>query len=247
MANPRAFAYSHTTMSGFCDSPSSTTWEDSGNRSARRATSRREDSHRREASQSNAPTDPSGVFVHSAEIIFLQFRIILNDLVFRLTVGQPSENVPDGYPQIPDAGLAGALPRLDGNARVVHGSHNPTLPRLLNARCACECSRLGQKLWGTFIVLLLRRALACRDLVEGARLCPHSDWENRDSMARENVPDNPHDRASARQPLRCRPPSSMRSSGSSREWWDRWAGPCRRGRHATWPKQGPGFCPTREN
>jgi len=38
-------------------------------------------------------------------------------LVFRLTGGQPSENVPDGYPQAPDAGLALALLRMAFSAR----------------------------------------------------------------------------------------------------------------------------------
>jgi hypothetical protein len=32
--------------------------------------------------------------------------------LFSLTGGQPAENIPDGYPQASDAGLAGALPWL---------------------------------------------------------------------------------------------------------------------------------------
>src|SRR5579872_510979 len=93
-------------------------------------------SHRTEASQSNAPPHPGSVFIYRAEVILLQLGIILDDLVFSLAGGQPAENVPDGYPQAPNAGLAGALSGLDGNARAVQGSHNPILPRPLNESCA---------------------------------------------------------------------------------------------------------------
>jgi hypothetical protein len=46
-------------------------------------------SHQRQASQSDAPPHPNGVFVHGTEVILLQFRIILDDLVLSLTGGQP--------------------------------------------------------------------------------------------------------------------------------------------------------------
>ena len=101
----------------------------------------------------------SRVSVHGTEVIAPQFGIILDDLVFSFTGGQPSENFPDDYPQAPDASWPERFPGSLVNARDVHGFHNPIL-LLLNARCVCRSLGLGHKLLAGFIALFVRRALS---------------------------------------------------------------------------------------
>jgi hypothetical protein len=57
------------------------------------------DSRRTAASQSHALTHAGSKFVHSTEIIRLQFRVVVKDLRFRHTRSEPGEHIPHSNPQ----------------------------------------------------------------------------------------------------------------------------------------------------
>ena len=51
-----------------------------------------------------------------ANVVFLQFRVVLKDFRMAGTVAQQVENVHDPEPQTPDAGPTSAFARLYGDA-----------------------------------------------------------------------------------------------------------------------------------
>ena len=67
----------------------------------------------RAALQRHASAHPSGKFIHCREIIGLQFRVVIEDFFFGQARTEPTEHVPYGDAQPPNAGLTRALAGLN--------------------------------------------------------------------------------------------------------------------------------------
>jgi hypothetical protein len=79
------------------------------------------DSRRTAVSQSHMAAQPSGKFVHRPEILRLQLRVIVKDLLFRHAGGEPIQHVPNCDAQPADTRLAGAFAWLDRDAGGIVG------------------------------------------------------------------------------------------------------------------------------
>ena len=62
------------------------------------------------------PAHTGGKLVYGAEIIGLQFRVVIEDLLFRHARGEPTQHIPHGDAQPADTRLAGAFAWLDRDA-----------------------------------------------------------------------------------------------------------------------------------
>src|ERR1035441_5913656 len=80
------------------------------------------DSHPAVASQRHTPAYARSVVEDGGKIGGFQLRIVGEDLILADTSRQPTQNLPDRNAQTADAGLARALPWLDGDAVFLHGS-----------------------------------------------------------------------------------------------------------------------------
>jgi len=92
-----------------------------GQRAGPRAFAR--DSRRTAVSQSHAPAHPGGEFVNRAEIVRLQFRVVIQDFPFGHAGGEPTQDVPHGDAQPADTRLAGPFAWLDCDA----GNHDSSI------------------------------------------------------------------------------------------------------------------------
>jgi hypothetical protein len=71
----------------------------------------------------HTPAHPGGKFVYRTEIIGLQFRVVIEDLLLRHARREPAQHIPYGDAQPADARLAGALAWLDRDS----GRHSSSM------------------------------------------------------------------------------------------------------------------------